>query len=391
MYHRRLLTAVGMSINLLLVSNVIFRRQSSSSTIDDEVSFLDPSGWDTRRESRESRHRHRLAQRRSKNEVANDRTATTVRNIDTVKQNRREDDDNLLDCGIKIDNDNGYTCNLRDSSLGTPTILISFGCSGSSATWQLMSAMTGNYTFEATEDTGSSTKKSLDIFNNIFNQSLHGKCWIRQLLCTRQHHNRQRRDDGQSMAGIYGFKWKPYFVTFGSNKSIEALQWLSHNSHVRVVNNRRNLLDVIISRYKHEDRSVRSHCTVGDDDCITKHKSAKPTLPTRKGGRLINILESLEEETNHADQLLDEYNVPHIDVSYEKLYTSHDIAIEWKRLFTFLGVGPTSMNDQLTSKELIANMEHAATSSLSFRDKVQNYDEVVNILHGTEYEKYLSK
>jgi hypothetical protein len=76
-------------------------------------------------------------------------------------------------------------------------------------------------------------------------------------------------------------------------------------------------------------------------------------------------------------------------VSYEKLYTSYDIAIEWKRLFIFLGVGP--MNDQFTSKELIANMEHAATSSLSCRDKVQNYDEVVNILHGTEYEKYLLK
>ena len=124
---------------------------------------------------------------------------------------------------------------------------------------------------------------------------------------------------------------------------------------------------------------VRSHCTVGDDDCLTKHKSAKPTLPTRKEGRLINILESLEEETNHADQLLDEYNVPHIDVSYEKLYTSHDIAIEWKRLFTFLDVGPTSMNDQLTSKELIVNKEHAATCSPSFRNKIQNYDEVVNI------------
>ena len=69
--------------------------------------------------------------------MANDRTATTVRNfIDTAKQNRREDDD-LLDCGIKIDNDDGYTCNLRDSSLGTPTILISLGRSGSSATWPI--------------------------------------------------------------------------------------------------------------------------------------------------------------------------------------------------------------------------------------------------------------
>ena len=66
-------------------------------------------------------------------------------------------------------------------------------------------------------------------------------------------------------------------------------------------------------------------------------------------------------------------------MSYEKLYTSHDIAIEWKRLFTFLDVGPTSMNDQLTSKELIVNKEHAATCSPSFRNKIQNYDEVVNI------------
>jgi hypothetical protein len=134
LYHRRLLTAVGMSINLLLVSNAIFRRQPSSTSTEEEFSFLDPSEWDMRRD----RH-HRIVQRRHKNEV-DDLTAIS-RNTDTVKQHRRDDD--LLNCGIR--DDNGFTCNLHDTTLGTPTILISFGRSGSSATWQLMSAMIQQY------------------------------------------------------------------------------------------------------------------------------------------------------------------------------------------------------------------------------------------------------
>lgn len=367
----RVLLVVGLCFNYLLVMNLLLHRHPSSFS-SEEVSFLDPTRGGMGRVRRRDGRRILL------------RRESADRRVSSVTSENNDDDaarQDLRDCGI-IDG----SCNLVDLTWGTPTILISLGRSGSSATWQLMSAMTGNYTFQATEDTGSSTGQSVNIFNNVFNQTLDGKCWIQQLLCIHQDDSRRRMEEGLSMAGLYGFKWKPYFATFGLENSVEALRWLSRNPHVKVVHNRRNPLDVLVSRYKHKDRGVRAHCEVGDNECLALHRNAKPMLPTRKG-RLIIILKDLEEESKHADRLLDELHVPHVDVSYEELYFSRDIAVEWRRLFSFLGVGPS--DDMLTSSELVAHMEHASTSSLSFREKILNYEEVVETVRGTEYEMYL--
>ncbi|KAL3765000.1 hypothetical protein ACHAW5_001850 [Stephanodiscus triporus] len=249
--------------------------------------------------------------------------------------------------------------------------------------------MTGNHTFPSTEDTGSSTAKSIHLFTEVLDQKADGKCWIQDFLCRHQDRNRRRVVGGRQKAEIYGFKWKPYRATFGSDKSVEALRWLSRNPHVKVIHNRRNPLDVVISRYKHRDRGVVAHCAVGDDACLELHRNAKPTLRT-SGGRLIALIDEIEEESNHADRLLDELRVPHIDVSYEELYFVRDIAIEWRRVFSFLGVGPS--DDRLTSLELVSHMEHQATSnhSTSIQEKVQNYEEVTETLRGTKYDVYLS-
>jgi len=125
---------------------------------------------------------------------------------------------------------------------------------------------------------------------------------------------------------------------------------------------------------------------IGDEECKEMHKKAKPTLNVTG---LVNQIKQLEEEINEVDQLLDDHSVPHVDVSYEKLYNVQDIALEWRRVFSFIGVGPSA--DQLTSADLVAHMEHAATSnsSASMRAKIQNYEEVVKMLQGTKYEAYL--
>jgi hypothetical protein len=316
-----------------------------------------------------------------------------------IKEDARRD---LLDCGIVVDDDTETTtgtgtgggtsssaddCDLVDDRYGTPTILMSLGRSGSSVTWQLMSGMTGNHTFRATEDTGSSTERSHRLFDDFLESGIDGKCWIQEFLCRHQEDNRARVRDGLPYAGLYGFKWKPYASTFGSIRSVEALDWLSRNPHVKVVHNVRNPLDVIISRYKHRDRSVAAHCGVGDDACSESHRNAKPTLSTKEG-RLIHLIDDIVDETDGADRLLDSHRVPHVDVSYERLYLVDDIAVEWRRLFSFLGVGPT--DERLTSADLISRMEHQATSDRSIRDKIRNYDEVEEILRGTEYEIFLS-
>lgn len=396
LHHRRIvvlrvfLVGVALCFNYFLLSttNVVFRHhQKKSST---EIgSFLDGTAPPptTRRGNADERN------------IANNAPGT-----EEAGKARRD----LIDCGIIVDhhrsNNDGTTaddppsshhghsssCDLTDLRWGTPAILISLGRSGSTATWQLMSGMTGEHTFPATEDTGSSTAESVRIFDEVFDRmGDDGKCWIQELLCLHQGRNRARDGGGRPMAGLYGFKWKPYAATFGSTRSVDALRWLSRNPHVRVVRNVRNPLDVIISRYKHKDGRVVAHCGVGDAACTELHQNAKPSLPT-KGGRLVRLIHDIEEESNAAGRLLKELDVPHLNVRYEDLYFAADIAIEWRKVFAFLGVGP--YDDTLTSSILTMRMEHQATSNHStpIREKVQNYEEVEDALRGTEYEVFLS-
>ncbi len=85
-----------------------------------------------------------------------------------IKESFHQD---LIDSGI-IDRGNEalLSCNLTGPRWGMPTILIGLGRLGSLATWQLMSSMVGDHTFQAIEDTGSKAKKSTQqLFAKVFN------------------------------------------------------------------------------------------------------------------------------------------------------------------------------------------------------------------------------
>ncbi len=86
------------------------------------------------------------------------------------------------------------------------------------------------------------------------------------------------------MGGLCGFKWKPWNMTFGSRRSMEALRWLAPNPHVRVVHNLCNPLDVLMSQYKHKNKGVVAHCAVGDAACLESHRNERPMLPKEGGG-----------------------------------------------------------------------------------------------------------
>ncbi len=104
----------------------------------------------------------------------------------------------------------------------------------------------------------------------------------------------------------------------------------------------------------------------------------------------MRLIREIEAESDSAGRLLDELGVPHLNVRYEDLYFAPDIAVEWRKVFSFLGVGPS--DDTLTASGLASRMEHQATSNHStpIREKVQNYEEVEEALRGTEYEVFLS-
>ena len=90
----------------------------------------------------------------------------------------------------------------------------------------------------------------------------------------------------------------------------------------------------------------------------------------------------MEERT---DKLLEQYNVPTIHTSFEKLFTKDEDTSEWKRIFDYLGVGPHHV---LTRKK-IADAGHAATSIPLHNVTLSNYDEVRSLLTGTKFESLL--
>ena len=96
-------------------------------------------------------------------------------------------------------------------------------------------------------------------------------------------------------------------------------------------------------------------------------------------------LETMTQDEDNVDALLDDMNVPHVHVTYDKLYHA-DNADEWMRIFEFLGVGPAQ---DLTLEHVQSAMSMAPTSSVHHRDTVSNFDELKEALQGTDFEVLL--
>ena len=268
-------------------------------------------------------------------------------------------------------------CSLDDNG-PIPVILMTLGRSGSSSTWQVMGNLTG-YVTSAREYTGKDSAQA-NIFFESVNKGRSGSNgnWALKYMCAMQH---QYPD-----AGVVGFKWKTFHDSFFSRGSIDALRMLaySHSPQMKVVRSRRNLLDVLISGHKHRVGHVDAHCAKDDEECIKLHLSLGTglVLPTK---RLLAEIRRKTKEEDDVDCLLEELGVPHIKVSFEKLYYSDD-AEEWMRIFRFLGVGPT---EGLTRKHVHEATKHAATHSPHHNVTLENYEEVRRLLVGTEVEGLL--
>jgi uncharacterized protein YhjY with autotransporter beta-barrel domain len=102
-------------------------------------------------------------------------------------------------------------------------------------------------------------------------------------------------------------------------------------------------------------------------------------------------LEKLSTDQAEVDRLLNELEVPHVQVTYERLYGYHgdNTAVEeWMRILRFLGVGPAQ---NLTLEQVQAAMEHLPTSHVKHKEMLQNYKDIMSLLEGTEFEKLLHR
>lgn len=105
-------------------------------------------------------------------------------------------------------------------------------------------------------------------------------------------------------------------------------------------------------------------------------------MPTKK---VVSILEELDGIERRVDNLLEELEVPVIHTTFERLFAAGNDTTEWMRLFSFLGVGPTT---GLTASD-VRKAGHAATSSTFHNVTLLNYEEVRRTLSGTKFESLL--
>ena len=273
-------------------------------------------------------------------------------------------------------------CTLKPSTeeekAPVPVVLMSLGRSGSTAIWQIMGDLTGQST-HAAELAGSSEGKSKTFFSRMPLDN--GGNWALEHLC--------RQQESHPNAGMVGFKWKPFGSGSFSEQSIDTLKMFaaSHDPPIKVVRSRRNLLDRTLSYYKHHAAEIflPAHCKLTNSKCIEAHNNAEMDLMVPVDELLETLYQDSADE-DRVDQLLDDFGVEHIDVSYDKLFHAEDIAPEWMRIFKFLGVGPA---EGLTSELVRSVMITAATSHASHEGTLKNFAEIRDALKNTPFENLL--
>mmetsp|Transcript_9796 Transcript_9796/g.18763 ORF Transcript_9796/g.18763 Transcript_9796/m.18763 type:complete len:477 (-) Transcript_9796:758-2188(-) len=302
------------------------------------------------------------------------------------------------------------TCDLTNTTFGHPFLMISFGRSGTTSTWDILAGLTGDYIPRATEDMGRDKKESVAFFQ-ARNQTEHGKCWLGRLLCQKQAQNIRAYHKGYGLASVYGSKWKPWHLGLNTTQARQALEWLGTQKHIKVVYNTRNMIDMFISMRKHTflqklfGNERTAHCY--DDREMQLSAEAWDKLAAMGIPRdtpCVQIFKQIEQkthlsvtwmmdyfernvlQTDFAAQMLEYYRVDHVMVTYEKLYF-RETAEEWQRIFRYLGFGPQGKN--LTLEEVFAKTTFQKTSSHDRSKRMANYDEVSNALRCTRYAEYL--
>ena len=191
---------------------------------------------------------------------------------------------------------------------------------------------------------------------------------------------------------LVGFKFKPYikvnetgFAT--DSKWTDVFAWLKAQN-ASIVHNDRNSLDLIISGafYNASTGHSAAHCRAGDKECVAQHKNARFKVGTEE---LASRLRELESDRTNTLALLDRFGFRMLKVTYETLLLSKaDTRLAaWKDLIAFLAPQKTFTEADLTR----ALQSTERTSSNHQRDRVSNYDEVVETLAKTPYAHLLHR
>jgi len=318
-----------------------------------------------------------------------------LRQIKTLRSERHEDNQRrglsllLTDPRTEeVKSDETWGCDqlIRDGPL--PVVLISMGRSGSSAIWQTMAALTGHGS-QPKELPGETPTETALFFETLANRGDFSGRWMFKYF----YKNQKERIKLDQSEGIVGFKWKPYpsFFSESAQKSLGASS--KSCPQIKVVRSRRNALDVYLSQEKHSNDSIDkipAHCKPDNFKCIEKHY-ARETGMNIFVPHLLSRMEDFVRLEDQVDENLDALGIPHVNVSYELLFSDDENVVvdEWDRVFKFLEIGPTKGNG--LSAVLIRNAPGmAVTSTHSHKDMIANYEEVRSALSNTPFETLLN-
>ncbi len=284
--------------------------------------------------------------------------------------------------------DKGEACTFAQpySTAPVPVILMSLGRSGSSVTWNTLSTMLGSTT-TAYEITGGNRTKAMNFFNSLGPDTTAD--WAIEKLCFIQKWNLGRYDD----PGITGFQWKPYLNTLTHELGRGALERIAEykDPPIKILYLTRNPLDRLLSNERHRGHvrsaTVPAHCSAGDEECVKRHQEHSKGLILPTGNELVTSIRNAMNIDTIAADTLSTLGVPHLTVSYEKLYHSKN-AKEWIRIFDFLGRSPKHLKIYKTNLK----MEHvekafamAPTSIKRHEDSISNFQEVKDTLVDAGY------
>lgn len=177
-----------------------------------------------------------------------------------------------------------------------------------------------------------------------------------------------------------GFKWKPYADTPAYD---EAWRYVAaHN--FSVVYSIRNPLDEFISREKHRQAALPSHCVADDAVCISAARTARPRVHVDTSLAFVN------EQIAAARALrmkLQEFKVRFIEISYEELSfgSMRSRLAHLQKVADFLL--PAHRHRKVRPEDFEIGIE--ATSSNNQSSKVANYEELRQAFVAAKYEHLL--
>ena len=177
-----------------------------------------------------------------------------------------------------------------------------------------------------------------------------------------------------------GFHWKPYCL---NENYLKVFSYIKTNN-IKVLINKRNFLDVIISDNKHVNNDIKAHYKSNN----TSLKKVRNIHVTLNASTIVSELSNYEKKHAKVIVLLKNNNINYLEIFYDTLKNKKKR--DWIKIIKFLEPS-IDINRKYKTKLLntLKNDTLKKTTIMKHYEIIRNYDDILNALTGTKYEKYI--